>query len=64
MFRDAIAILEEPTSWVILAIEVCLGLHLQSVALFLPQTIARLGYATVKTNLYTVAPTSRALSCF
>lgn len=29
---------------------------LQSVALFLPQIVARLGYETVKTNLYTVAP--------
>lgn len=56
VFRDAIAILKEPTSWVILAIEICLGVPLQSVSLFLPQIIARLGYATVKTNLYTVAP--------
>jgi hypothetical protein len=56
VFRDAIAILKEPTNWVILAIEVCLGVPLQSVALFLPQTIARLGYATVMTNFYTVAP--------
>jgi MFS family permease len=56
VFRDAIAILKEPTSWVILAIEICLGVPLQGVALFLPQIIARLGYATVKTNLYTVAP--------
>lgn len=29
---------------------------LQSVQLFLPVIIARLGYSTVKTNLYTVAP--------
>jgi hypothetical protein len=29
---------------------------LQGVALFMPQIIERLGYATVKTNLYTVAP--------
>jgi hypothetical protein len=56
VFRDAIAIPKEPTSWVILAIEVCLGVPLQSVALFLPGIIARLGCATVKTNLYTVAP--------
>jgi hypothetical protein len=55
-FRDALAIPKKPTSWVILAIEVCLGVPLQSVALFLPGIIARLGYATVKTNLYTVAP--------
>jgi len=56
VFRDAIAILKEPTSWVILAIEICLVVPLQSVSLFLPQIIARLGYATIKTNLYTVAP--------
>lgn len=56
VFRDAIAILKEPTSWVILGIEICLGVPLQSVALFLPQIVQRLGYETVKTNLYTVAP--------
>lgn len=56
VFREAVSILKEPTSWVILAIEICLGIPLQSVALFLPQIVARLGYETVKTNLYTVAP--------
>lgn len=40
----------------ILAIEICLGVPLQSVQLFLPQIVGRLGYSTVKTNLYTVAP--------
>ncbi len=29
---------------------------LQSVSLFLPQIDARLGYPSVRTNLYTVAP--------
>ena len=38
------------------AIEICLGVPLQSTQLFLPVIIARLGYSTVKTNLYTVAP--------
>ena len=37
-------------------IEICLGIPLQSVTLFLPQIIGRLGYSTIKTNLYTVAP--------
>jgi hypothetical protein len=37
-------------------IEMCLGVPLQSVQLFLPVIVARLGYNTVKTNLYTVAP--------
>ncbi|WPG98737.1 putative MFS transporter [Acrodontium crateriforme] len=54
--RQAAKILAHPTSWVILLIEICLGIPLQSVSLFLPQIIARLGYSTVKTNLYTVAP--------
>ena len=40
----------------IVGIEICLGVPLQSVQLFLPVIIARLGYSTVKTNLYTVAP--------
>lgn len=54
--RESFKIFKHPTSWVILAIEVCLGVPLQSVTLFLPQIVARLGYSTVKTNLYTVAP--------
>ncbi|KAK3331513.1 MFS transporter [Apodospora peruviana] len=54
--RESLTILKEPTSWIILAIQVCLGVPLQSVNLFLPQIIARLKYDTVKTNLYTVAP--------
>ncbi|KAE8393478.1 major facilitator superfamily domain-containing protein [Aspergillus alliaceus] len=54
--RDALRIFKHPTSWAILAIQVCLGVPLQSVQLFLPQIISRLGYGTVKTNLYTVAP--------
>ncbi|KAH8692090.1 putative MFS transporter [Talaromyces proteolyticus] len=54
--REAFTIFKHPTSWIILGIEVCLGVPLQSVQLFLPQIINRLGYSTVKTNLYTVAP--------
>ena len=54
--RESLAIFKHPTSWIILGIEVCLGVPLQSVQLFLPQIIGRLGYDTVKTNLYTVAP--------
>lgn len=56
VLKDSLAIFKHPTSWMILAIEVCLGVPLQSVQLFLPQIIRRLGYDTVKTNLYTVAP--------
>jgi len=54
--RDSLQIFKHPTSWLILGIEICLGVPLQSVQLFLPQIISRLGYDTVKTNLYTVAP--------
>lgn len=53
-FREAVKILKHPTSWMILAIEMCLGIPLQSVTLFLPQIVSALGYSTVKTNLYTV----------
>lgn len=55
-FRSAMRIFKHPTSWIILAIEICLGVPLQSVSLFLPVIVKRLGYSTVKTNLYTVAP--------
>ncbi|KAF7588511.1 hypothetical protein BBP40_005648 [Aspergillus hancockii] len=54
--REAFRIFKHPTSWVILGIQICLGVPLQAVQLFLPQIITRLGYGTVKTNLYTVAP--------
>ncbi|KAJ5131572.1 Major facilitator superfamily domain general substrate transporter [Penicillium bovifimosum] len=54
--RDAFRVFKHGTSWVVLAIQVCLGVPLQSVQLFLPVIIQRLGYSTVKTNLYTVAP--------
>lgn len=55
-FKESFKIFKHPTSWMILAIEMCLGVPLQSVSLFLPQIVSRLGYSTVKTNLYTVAP--------
>ncbi|KAJ5121734.1 hypothetical protein N7526_008671 [Penicillium atrosanguineum] len=54
--REAIGIFKQPTTYVFLCIEICLGVPLQGVALFMPQIVARLGYSTVKTNLYTVAP--------
>ncbi|KAG5941417.1 hypothetical protein E4U53_007409 [Claviceps sorghi] len=53
---EALGIFRLPSSYAFLAIELCLGVPLQSVALFLPQIIQRLGYSTVRTNLYTVAP--------
>ncbi|KAF2264891.1 MFS general substrate transporter [Lojkania enalia] len=54
--RDALQIFKVPVAYGFLAIEVCLGVPLQSVALFMPQIVGRLQYSTVKTNLYTVAP--------
>jgi MFS family permease len=54
--RESFKIFKHPTSWIILAIEICLGVPLQSVSLFLPQIVGRLQFSTVKTNLYTVAP--------
>lgn len=54
--KESFKIFKHPTSWMILAIEICLGVPLQSVTLFLPQIVSRLGFSTVKTNLYTVAP--------
>lgn len=54
--KDALQIFKQPTTYGFLAIEMCVGVPLQSVGLFLPQIVAALGYNTVKTNLYTVAP--------
>ncbi|CAI7625116.1 unnamed protein product [Penicillium pancosmium] len=54
--RDAFRIFKHWTSWAILAIQICLGVPLQGVQLFLPVIIQRLNYGTVKTNLFTVAP--------
>ena len=55
-FREALGVFKHPTSYIFLCIEICLGVPIQGVALFMPQIIARLGFSTVKTNLYTVAP--------
>jgi MFS family permease len=54
--KEALKIFRYPTSYCFLLIEICLGVPIQSVALFMPQIISGLGYDTVKTNLYTVAP--------
>lgn len=54
--RKALGIFAIPSTYGFLAIEVCLGVPLQSVSLFLPQIVANLGYDKIKTNLYTVAP--------
>jgi len=54
--KDALGIFKFPTTYGFLAIEICLGVPLQSVSLFMPQIVGALGYNKVKTNLYTVAP--------
>ncbi|KKK23306.1 putative MFS transporter [Aspergillus rambellii] len=54
--RDALKIFCHPSTYFFLSIEICLGVPMQGVSLFMPQIIQRLGYSTVKTNLYTVAP--------
>ncbi|KAL9062903.1 MAG: hypothetical protein Q9157_008552 [Trypethelium eluteriae] len=54
--RSALTIFRIPATYAWIAIEMCVGVPLQGVSLFLPQIVARLGYSTVKTNLYTVAP--------
>ncbi|KAJ9662860.1 hypothetical protein H2198_001088 [Neophaeococcomyces mojaviensis] len=56
VFKEAVQIFKHPTSWCILVIEMCLGVPLQSVSLFLPVIVKAFNFTTVKTNLYTVAP--------
>lgn len=51
--KDSLKIFTYATTYGFLMIEICLGVPIQSVALFMPQIIERLGYDTVKTNLYT-----------
>ncbi|KAM3448269.1 hypothetical protein MY3296_007952 [Beauveria thailandica] len=54
--KEALKIFTYPSTFAFLGIEICLGVPLQSVSLFLPQIIQRLQFNTIKTNLYTVAP--------
>ncbi|EKG17356.1 Major facilitator superfamily [Macrophomina phaseolina MS6] len=54
--KEALKVFRIPAAYAWLGIEICLGVPLQSVSLFLPQIVGRLGYSSVKTNLYTVAP--------
>ncbi|KAF2114504.1 major facilitator superfamily domain-containing protein [Lophiotrema nucula] len=56
VLKDALKIFKMPVAYGFLAIEICLGVPLQSVSLFLPQIVGRLQYSPIKTNLYTVAP--------
>jgi MFS family permease len=54
--KDSLQIFKVPATYGFLLIEICLGVPLQSVSLFLPQIVQALGYDKIKTNLYTVAP--------
>ncbi|KAF1958421.1 MFS general substrate transporter [Byssothecium circinans] len=54
--KEALKIFKMPAAYGFLAIEICLGVPLQSVSLFMPQIVGALGYDKIKTNLYTVAP--------
>ena len=63
-FRKAIQVFRTDRLWpVYMIIGICIGVPLYSVSNFLPQIVQRLGYGTVKTNLYTVAPNIVG-SCF
>ncbi|KAJ4486092.1 major facilitator superfamily domain-containing protein [Lentinula aciculospora] len=55
-FREAFRPFKNPLYWVWAMISLSLGVPLASVNNFLPQIVASLGYSTVKTNLFTVAP--------
>ncbi|KAI0473575.1 major facilitator superfamily domain-containing protein [Xylariaceae sp. FL0804] len=54
--RESLTIFRRPSSYGFLLIEICLGVPLQGVSLFLPQIVARIVTEPIKTNLYTVAP--------
>ncbi|KAI9729404.1 MAG: hypothetical protein M1834_006928 [Cirrosporium novae-zelandiae] len=57
-FRQAIKVFRQDKLWPFyMMIGFGVGVPLFSVSNFLPQIVERLGYNTVKTNLYTVAPT-------
>ena len=54
--RDAFRPFKDWRYWIWALISLALGVPLASVNNFLPQIVASLGYSTVKTNLYTIAP--------
>jgi hypothetical protein len=62
-FQNAFKPFQNPLYWVWAMISISLGVPLASVNNFLPQIVASLGYSTVKTNLFTVAP-NIVLSCY
>lgn len=54
--KESLKIFKRPTTYGFLLIEICLGVPLQAVSLFLPQIVQRLVSDPVTINLYTVAP--------
>lgn len=63
-FKQAIRVFTQDKLWPFyMAIGFCTGVPLFSVSNFLPQIIAQLGFGTVKTNLYTVAPNVVGACC-
>ncbi|KAH9903753.1 major facilitator superfamily domain-containing protein [Xylariomycetidae sp. FL2044] len=54
--RDSLRIFKRISTYGFLLIEICLGVPLQGVSLFLPQIVQRIVKDTIKVNLYTVAP--------
>lgn len=54
--RKSLVIFRQPATYGFLLIEICVGVPSQAVNLFMPQIIQRLGYGTIQTNLFTVAP--------
>ncbi|KAI1622000.1 allantoate permease [Exophiala viscosa] len=55
-WSKAVAPFKQWRLWLFCALSICYGAATGSTGTFLPQIVARLGYSTVKTNLYTVAP--------
>ncbi|KAL7620603.1 hypothetical protein AAE478_009598 [Parahypoxylon ruwenzoriense] len=56
VLRDSLKIFKRPATYGFLIIEICLGVPLQGVSLFLPQIVQGIVDETVTINLYTVAP--------
>ncbi|KAF8073456.1 major facilitator superfamily domain-containing protein [Lyophyllum atratum] len=54
--RDAFRPFKDPMYWLWALVSLSFGVPLASVNNFLPQIVASLGYSTVKTNLFTIAP--------
>ncbi|XXH02466.1 hypothetical protein Hte_008842 [Hypoxylon texense] len=54
--RTGLVTLLDPKMWAFMLLCISYGVATKSTGTFLPQIVARLGYSTIKTNLYLVAP--------